>query len=252
MSTIIVGTVGGRPNRIAALALPLLAALLLVSGCGQTDFSASERLQRAAAFQAEGDLRASIIELKNLLQNEPQHTEGRWRLGLAYLELGDGAAALSALERGLALGWESPDAPLQLARARLLEREFDAVLEQLQTWQLTGDERLTEAHVLRAQAYMGQNNAGEAERELRAALKVTPAHAPALTGLARINLFHERLDEAQIAWRRRWITSPIMPMPGIFSGRFTVHRVDWKRPKRHSPAWWRWLMHLIQAITSVH
>lgn len=189
--------VAQQRNGRAVLTVSVLAAALWMSACGQTEFSASEHLQRAEAFQKKGDLRASVIELKNLLQSDPQHAEGRWQLGLAYLELHDGAAALSALERGLDLGWKSPDAPLQLARARLLERDFNAVLEQLQTWQLTGRERLSDAHVLRAQAYLGKNNPDEAQREYRAALDNTPEHPPALTGLARISLFHAKVDEAR-------------------------------------------------------
>ncbi|WP_175628341.1 XrtA/PEP-CTERM system TPR-repeat protein PrsT [Thioalkalivibrio denitrificans] len=180
-----------------AVAAVLLAVGIVLSGCGQTSFTEAERLERAEAFREQGDVRAAIIELKNLLQDNPGHLEGRWRLGLLHLDAGDGPAALSDLERALSQGWESEDAPLQLARARLLQRDFDAVVERLQTWRLTRQEDVVEAHVLRGRAFIGLDRLEDARNEFGAALRNDEGHAGALTGLARVSVMAEPADMAE-------------------------------------------------------
>jgi cellulose synthase operon protein C len=172
----------------------LVVLVVLLAACGQTSFTESERLERATTFQERGNLRAAVIELKNLLQENPGHVEGRWRLGVLHLELGEGSAAVADLERAISQGWQGEDVPVQLARARLLQREYQAVVNELQARQLVGDDLVAEAYVLRGQAYLGLEQVDRARQEFRAALLVDGAYAPALTGLARVSLQRENAD----------------------------------------------------------
>ncbi|MFN2350030.1 MAG: XrtA/PEP-CTERM system TPR-repeat protein PrsT [Thioalkalivibrio sp.] len=174
----------------------LLACVLWLTACGQTSYTAEEMLERAAVFEERGELRASSIELKNLLQAHPDHGEGRWRLGTLLLTMGDGAGALSELERAVSLGWTQPDLPLVLARARLLQREYARVIEELQTWRLPRAQDVVEAHVIRGRARLGLGEVDAAEAEFGAALRSDANHAPALVGLAQVHLTRAEVDAA--------------------------------------------------------
>ncbi|MFO7857716.1 MAG: hypothetical protein R6V11_02220, partial [Ectothiorhodospiraceae bacterium] len=63
----------------------LLVSVLLVDGCGQVSLSEDERFERAQQHEEAGDLRAASIELRNLLQQNPNHAEGRMALGTVSL-----------------------------------------------------------------------------------------------------------------------------------------------------------------------
>ena len=80
-------------DRCRATAL-LVAALATLTACGLADDPAS-RIERAAEYQANGDYRASMIELKNALQEEPDNVDARIMLGEVSLELGEPEAAES-------------------------------------------------------------------------------------------------------------------------------------------------------------
>ena len=95
--------------------LTLAIILLLLSGCDAAPDSAT-LLANAAAAQDRGDHRAAVIELKNLLQAQPEHREARWRLGSIYLQLGQGRAAVKELERAQRLGHSSEELLVALLR----------------------------------------------------------------------------------------------------------------------------------------
>src|SRR3990167_9352632 len=83
----------------------LLAALTLaaIAGCGAPSDTQS-LIAKAQEYRQKGDDMAAIIELKNLLQKNPDHAQARYLLGLAYLRAGDEASAEAELRRALKLG----------------------------------------------------------------------------------------------------------------------------------------------------
>src|SRR5258708_29306235 len=79
-------------------------AVLSFSGCNRVvDYTEPERLQRARSFRDEGKLQASVIELKNVLQKNPDNAQARLLLGEVYLDL-----------------WQSPNAEKGLLKAKQL------------------------------------------------------------------------------------------------------------------------------------
>ena len=86
-----------HPKLTTRLAIKVSAVLLvalfgLVSGCSR-DLTDKQYIERAKQAQDKGDLRASIIDLKNALRRNPDNTEGRWMLGNIYVDVGKGAEA---------------------------------------------------------------------------------------------------------------------------------------------------------------
>lgn len=97
----------------------LLAVSLLLTNCGLfTDDEA--RIARANTALKAGEYRTAIIDLKNVLRNEPEHARARLLLGRALLATGDIPGAEKELERALEFGAPLDQARVSLARAKAL------------------------------------------------------------------------------------------------------------------------------------
>ncbi len=166
--------------------VPLMLLLsVFVTACGKTEVSDVEHVQRAKQFQSEGDFRASLIELKNALQQNPKNAEARLLLADLYVLLGDGAAADKELQRARGLGVSGAYIEQLNIRVKLLQREFDEVLVALTDG---GLESQPEFQALRGNALLGLGKIDEAEEVFRSVLKQDPDDVGALLGLTRIAL----------------------------------------------------------------
>lgn len=86
--------VSGTSRRVFLSVFLLLAAL---SGCD--DPNADEFVRRAENYRQEGNVAASIIELKNALQKDPRNARARFLLGQNYLVIRNFAGAEKELLR---------------------------------------------------------------------------------------------------------------------------------------------------------
>ena len=77
--------------------LSIMALLIASSACD--DPGAEAYIQRAEAYRQKGEISASIIELKNALQQEPRNARARYLLGRNYLAIRDLASAEKELLR---------------------------------------------------------------------------------------------------------------------------------------------------------
>lgn len=123
----------------------------MLTGC-DAGLSPAEHLQRAKAYHTEGDLNASIIELKNVLQSDSGHAEAHWLLGELYLEQGNGAATLKELEKAKELGRNTPELKIALLRSLLLQGKYLEVI--LKTPSVNDKSATTELLTLRGEAHM--------------------------------------------------------------------------------------------------
>ena len=103
--------------------LALTAALLVALGACSAN--PDELLARAQRSMEQGDYRAASIDLKTLLQRQPNSAEGRYALGVTSLETGDPQSALRELEMAARLGIESRRLAMPLARSLLALRRYD-------------------------------------------------------------------------------------------------------------------------------
>ena len=172
-------------RRCFCMAFLLLAAVGL-SACGDSGKELQEHFDRALDYHSNGDMRAAVIELKNVLQIDPEHAEARWLLGRSYVALGDGASAQKELERAADLGFTSPEMDRAMVRAVLLQGRFDDALGRIE--KNSASEFDAGWLVLRGQAQLGLQNVKEAKLAFDAALKNDPSNNDARRGLARIGL----------------------------------------------------------------
>lgn len=170
--------------------LVLLAAVAVVVGCevGMTD---QERLQKAEALAAEGNLSAAVIEARSVLQDDPANVDARLALARYAMAAGDAPTAAKELGKAIELGADA-DAVRDDYLAALVEARMyaDAV-------QLTEEGALSpEARVLRGRALLGAGRFDEAEIEFKAALERQPGLQEALVGLAELAVLRGQPEQA--------------------------------------------------------
>src|SRR3546814_12505709 len=99
---------------LVAICLPAL----LLAACDQSPEERAEALLKTAQERlVDGDLAAAVIDLKNVVQTDPQSAEGRRLLGEVYFRLGEFARAEKELSRAWDLGLQQPEARLLLTQA---------------------------------------------------------------------------------------------------------------------------------------
>lgn len=173
-----------RWTRVLMLASAVLAVSL--TGCGSSGPDPSERMEQARDQRAAGELRAASIELKNVLQANPEHTDARLLLGEVYLEMGNGAAAEKELSRAAELGKGQAEVGYSLARALRLQGEDERLLEEITVgagWPAATRARV---HAVRAQAHLALDDVQAARQAVARAQELGGGELE--TGVARIRL----------------------------------------------------------------
>ncbi len=123
-----------RPDapKAAALRLCLLVlAGLTLAGCGEASEQTVESLmERATAQRDKGELRASAVDLKSLLQLDPKNAAARVMLGRIYLDTGDASSAEKELKAAQDLGGNAFEIKYLIGRAWLLRGAYGDLLKE--------------------------------------------------------------------------------------------------------------------------
>jgi len=181
-----------EPRRVT---VTLIVALATLTACGLADDPAS-RIERAAEYQANGDYRASMIELKNALLEEPDNVDARIMLGEVSLELGEPAAAESEFHKAERLG--APESRIRgpLGEALLAQGANEAVLSRFQMDADQVADARFEIYLLRGRAYMALGELEKANDEYAQALQIEPESAVATLGFAAVATLDGDTDAA--------------------------------------------------------
>ncbi|WP_171013538.1 XrtA/PEP-CTERM system TPR-repeat protein PrsT [Chitinivorax sp. B] len=166
----------------------LLAALLLMplAACNKTPSAPVDVLTKAKQDRDQGNTRAAIIELRNLLDKEPNHAEARYTLGMIYRQMNAPRAAEKEFRMALKAGYDKTAVIPLLAETLFKQGQFDKLLEE--TRSSDHGELVLTAPILamRGHAYASLGNNDEAAASFDHALKRQPDHAEALLGKARL------------------------------------------------------------------
>ena len=100
----------------------LLCAALLLAACGAPP-TVDYRMADARKHREKGDLMAAIIELKNVLKQQPGHAEARYLLGVVYLQSGDAVNAEKNFRKDLQNNNENGWALYGLYKALQLQKK---------------------------------------------------------------------------------------------------------------------------------
>ena len=181
---------GSRPWPALAL---VAASTLLLLACRE---SPEALIASARAYEAKGDHKGAIIQLRNALQQNPANGEVRLLLGRASLQVGDPVSAQRELRKALEYG-QSADVVLPpLALAMLEQGEAAELVAEF------GDRKLTDIDAeasLRSsvgQAQLQLQKFGDAAASFSAATALKPDYLPARLGVAKLMAATNKIDDA--------------------------------------------------------
>lgn len=176
-------------SRFAPLALALalvFSSTALLTGCGRSsNLSVEQLIERAKDFQSKGDTRASILELKNAVQKDPNNAQARWLLGNAYLDMRLGGEAETQLDKAVKLGLNPKSARIPIARAQLYQGNFQQILDSLAAVDTEEPGVLVQILDLRGNALLGLGKYPEGCPLFDRAIQTDKSFAPGYLGRAR-------------------------------------------------------------------
>ncbi len=178
------------PRRVA----PLLVIIGLALGACSRHEAPQKLLAQAQALEQQGKYNGAIIELKNLLQQQPRSPIGRFLLGKIYFDTLNYAAAAKELERARDLGYDAQAVTPLLMRAWLGAGDFQRILDEPEP-----DPRSALYPALaaaRAQAYLAQGKRIEAEQLLDQAQGAYPNNPELHLARARALLLEAKPADA--------------------------------------------------------
>ena len=164
--------------------LTLVVAILLAA-CSRADDPAA-LVSSAKDYIAKRDYKASIIQLKNALQGEPNNREARYLLGLSSLESGDLISAEVELDKAIDLGLATDEVQIALARTLLAKGNASGVISKFGAATLSSPKQQAELRALVAMAQFGRGPRAEGQKALDEALALDSSNASANLAMARI------------------------------------------------------------------
>ncbi len=170
-------------NQRPIAVLCLAAAALVLQACSGA--SNSDLLSAAQTFIDKKDYKSAVIQLKTVLQKQPNSGEARLLLGKALAAQGDAAGAVLELRKARESQITDERVVPDLARAMLQTGEHGKLAFMFGDLKL-GDAAMADLNTSLATAHMLSNDAAKADDRLRAALQAQPGYAPAVTLQARI------------------------------------------------------------------
>lgn len=186
--------------------VPLVPLLLVLSlsgtlgGCDtSTRLTEQEHIERAKNHEDQGNLRGSIVELKNAIQKNPDSPQARLLLGQVYLKAGMGAEAEKELSQAVKLGVKLESIKPQLGEALMLMEEYARVLEEIHPADQTSKANLARIHQIRADALLKTGQLKDACNLFRQSLDIDKSNPPTYWGLAQCAVAEGNMSQAR-AW----------------------------------------------------
>jgi len=175
---------------------PILLAVTLAA-CSQR--SEQDMLAAAQKRIEQKDAAGAIIELKNLLQKNPESAQGRYLLGKMLLESGDLAGAEVELRRALEKGAPRDELVPLLAQTLLNSGQSRKVIGEFADQSLADPQAMSTLQQYLTQAFLVEGNLPLAKVAAARALQLAPDSEGAVIASARTKLAGGFPDEALTA-----------------------------------------------------
>jgi putative PEP-CTERM system TPR-repeat lipoprotein len=186
----------GKLSKVTLLVA--IIALPIVSGCDRIGGSTPQQhIQKAKDSQSKGDLRASIIELKNALQKSPDNAEARLLLGEIYVKTQQGQNAEKELVLAQKLGGDKESIKVLLGQALLMQELYDRVLKEITPSSGVSPMNIAKIQLLHGEAQLGLGHMEQGCDLLKQSSQNDSAYIPTYWGLARCAAAKNDFDQAK-------------------------------------------------------
>jgi cellulose synthase operon protein C len=205
-----------RPTTLFALSL-VVAGAAGISGC-RGGASTEDLTVSARAYLDKRDQRSAIIQLKNVLRQNPESVEARLLLGRAMLMDNEPAGALVELRKAQEL--KAPDNQVlpELARAMLAMGEETKLIEQYSNPRLSDATATADVLTSVATAHALRNDPAKAADTATAALLAKPGFAPAVVLMAQLLAAKGDFKAALAELDKVLATEPTHERAGVLRG----------------------------------
>ena len=183
----------------SALILALLGTPLLTACDRNVNLSEQQLIQRAKDFEDKGDIKASVIELKNALQKNPNSPQARLLLGEVYLHAGMAPEAENELNKAAKLGVSPETIKPILGQALLMMGKYDRVLADIQAGDSTSKQNRARIYQMRGEALLKTGKLQDACNLFQQSLETDANNPPTYWGLAQCSVADKHMEKAK-AW----------------------------------------------------
>lgn len=174
---------------------PFITSIIMASAVGYSALSWANTLPEAQLSFDKGEYSTAVIELKNLLQEEPQNASARLLLGQTYLKQMNPQAATKEFERARQLGSETSNWAIPLTRSYFLLGDADNTIAQQSLAESLPKHQQAELFALIGHAHLARNEIFDGKENFQRSLD-SENNAYAKVGLARISMLEQDIDQA--------------------------------------------------------
>ena len=114
-------------------------------------------LKKGEKYFSENKLREAIIEYRNVIKLEPKDAKARYKLGLAYSQMGQFRDAFSELSKSVDLDGNLMDARVQLGNLLLISRDIKMAKVQAETV-LSKEPKNSSGHLLMSSIHLAEKD----------------------------------------------------------------------------------------------
>lgn len=184
--------------------LPVVITLILL-GCSKTP---EQHYQQAQDLMSKAAYKAAILELKTVLQTQPNHAEARKLLGQAFIKTRAYSSAEKEFSKARSLGASDEETlpPLILAYTRMGEPQKALSLEIPKSG--LSPKALGAAYAARAEAQLATGNLQEAELALEAASQADAKNVGMLLTRAKLAVANKDMPRAN-----QWVDAALQSEP---------------------------------------
>ncbi|WP_206483093.1 XrtA/PEP-CTERM system TPR-repeat protein PrsT [Thalassotalea sp. G2M2-11] len=187
----------GIQMRITALPPLFFTFVILLWGCTENKDNDS-LLADAKAFLEKGEVATATINLKNILQKNPTHSEARYLLGKIYLTNNNFLAAKKELRHAIAENPAHEKAILTLGQTYLSLTQPQEIINLLSTRTFQTTENNIRSQILLAQAHLHLNQLEQAKELVNSAVSADNNSKYSLFGQALIAAYEKKTNQALI------------------------------------------------------
>lgn len=185
-------------NRIVQRKLGILLLLTLsLMACSDWFVDEQRLMEKAKDYIDSRSINAAAIELRNVLQVNPDNAEARYLLAGINLTFGDFSTAEKEFGRAELAGWDPGQARAGIARCHIGMGRFQLLLDTLAPEETWGVAARADMMALRAVAEAGIGNLAQAEQTLEQARLLAPESLQVMKTRVQLAIVAGRQDDAR-------------------------------------------------------
>jgi tetratricopeptide (TPR) repeat protein len=196
-------------KNLKLLLLPILILFLCgVSSC--TEYRAKRHYEKGLTALAAEKTSEAVIEFKNAVKLDPDHTDALYQLGVTYLKLGGQGNISNGYNAFSSVITKKPahvSAHLKLGEILLLQKDTKEALKQ-SLFVIQKEPKNAEGRLLYARIKVRDRNLSEAKAEYQKAISLDPKQLPAYNEWATILVLERKFEEAETVLKKSVLANP--------------------------------------------